>query len=48
MEENEEKIDEKFEEKLKSIIEIGHKKENVLENQEIIDHFKGIERSEDD
>ncbi|MBQ7584593.1 MAG: RNA polymerase sigma factor RpoD [Lachnospiraceae bacterium] len=48
MEENEEKIDEKFEEKLKSIIELGHKKENVLENQEIIDHFKGVELSEDD
>ncbi len=48
MEENEEKIDEKFEEKLKSIVELGRKKENVLENQEIIDHFKGVELSEDD
>ncbi len=48
MEENEEKIDERFEEKLRSIIEIGRKKENVLENQEIIDHFKGIDLSEDD
>ena len=48
MEENEEKIDEKFEEKLRSIIELGRKKENVLDNQEIIDHFKGIELSEDD
>ncbi|MCR5237902.1 MAG: RNA polymerase sigma factor RpoD [Lachnospiraceae bacterium] len=48
MEENEERIDERFEEKLRSIIEIGRKKENVLENQEIIDHFKGIDLSEDD
>lgn len=48
MEENEEKIDEKFEEKLKSIVELGRKKDNVLENQEIIDHFKGVELSEDD
>ena len=48
MEENEEKLDEKFEEKLKSIVELGHKKDNVLENQEIIDHFKGLELSEDD
>ncbi len=48
MDKNEEKIDEKFEEKLKSIVELGRKKENVLENQEIIDHFKGIELSEDD
>ncbi|MCR5747155.1 MAG: RNA polymerase sigma factor RpoD [Lachnospiraceae bacterium] len=44
MEENEEK----FEEKLKSLVEIGKKKENVLDNQEIIDHFKGIELSEED
>ena len=48
MEENEEKLDERFEEKLKSIVEIGRKKENVLENQEVIDHFKGIDLSEDD
>ncbi len=48
MEDNEEKIDERFEEKLKSIVELGRKKENVLENQEIIDHFKGIDLSEDD
>lgn len=44
MEENEEK----FEEKLKSLIEIGRKKENVLDNQEIIEHFKGIDLGEDD
>ncbi len=48
MEENEEKLDEKFEEKLKSIVELGHKKDNVLENQEIIDHFKGLDLGEDD
>ena len=48
MEENEEKLDEKFEEKLKSILELGHKKDNVLENQEIIDHFKGLDLGEDD
>ncbi|MBO5552276.1 MAG: RNA polymerase sigma factor RpoD [Lachnospiraceae bacterium] len=48
MEENEEKLDEKFEEKLKSIIELGRKKENVLENQEVIDHFKGIDLTEDE
>ena len=48
MEENEEKLDERFEEKLKSIVEMGRKKENVLENQEVIDHFKGIDLSEDD
>ncbi len=44
MEENEEK----FEEKLKSLIEAGRKKENVLDNQEIIEHFKGIDLGEDD
>ncbi len=44
MEENEEK----FEEKLKSLVEMGKKKENVLDNQEIIDHFKGVELNEDD
>ena len=44
MEENEEK----FEEKLKSLIEMGRKKENVLDNQEIIEHFKGIDLGEDD
>ena len=44
MEENEEK----FEERLKSLIEIGRKKENVLDNQEIIEHFKGIDLGEDD
>jgi len=27
---------------------MGRKKENVLENQEVIDHFKGIDLSEDD
>ena len=48
MEENEEKLDERFEEKLKSIVELGRKKENVLENQEVIDHFKGIDLTEDD
>lgn len=48
MEENEEKLDEKFLEKLKSIVEIGRKKENVLDNQEIIDHFKGVDLSEED
>ena len=48
MDKNEEKNEEKFEEKLKSIVELGRKKENVLENQEIIDHFKGIDLSEDD
>jgi RNA polymerase primary sigma factor len=44
MEENEEK----FEERLKSLIELGRKKENVLDNQEIIDHFKGVDLGEDD
>ncbi|MBQ8956527.1 MAG: RNA polymerase sigma factor RpoD [Lachnospiraceae bacterium] len=48
MEENEEKLDEKFEEKLKGIVEVGRKKENVLENQEIIEYFKGVDLSEDD
>ena len=49
MEENEEKqLDEKFLEKLKSIVDIGRKKENVLDNQEIIDHFKGLDLSEED
>ncbi|MBQ4483308.1 MAG: RNA polymerase sigma factor RpoD [Lachnospiraceae bacterium] len=49
MEENEEKqLDEKFLEKLKSIVDIGRKKENVLDNQEIIDHFKGVDLSEED
>ncbi len=48
MEENEEKLDEKFQEKLKSIVDIGRKKENVLDNQEIIDHFKGVDLSEED
>lgn len=48
MDKNEEKNEEKFEEKLKSIVELGRKKENVLENQEIIDHFKGIDLTEDD
>ena len=42
MEEDEEKLDEKFEEKLKSIVELGHKKDNVLENQEIIDHHRDV------
>ena len=44
MEENEEK----FEERLKSLVELGRKKENVLDNQEIIDHFKGVDLGEDD
>ncbi|MBR1523503.1 MAG: RNA polymerase sigma factor RpoD [Lachnospiraceae bacterium] len=48
MEENEEKLDEKFEEKLKGIVETGRKKENVLESQEIIEYFKGVDLSEDD
>ncbi len=48
MEEMEEKNDEKFEEKLKTLVELGRKKNNVLDNQEIIDHLKGLELSEDD
>ncbi|MBQ9443050.1 MAG: RNA polymerase sigma factor RpoD [Lachnospiraceae bacterium] len=48
MEELEEKNDEKFEEKLKTLVELGRKKNNVLDNQEIIDHLKGLELSEDD
>ncbi len=43
-----EEKEEKFEEKLKALVEIGKKKSNVLENQEIINHFKGIELSEDE
>ena len=48
MEELEEKNDEKLEEKLKTLVELGRKKNNVLDNQEIIDHLKGLELSEDD
>ena len=48
MDENEERLDEGFEEKLKTIIDIGRKKDNVLENSDIIEHFKGVDLSEDD
>ncbi|MCR5487401.1 MAG: RNA polymerase sigma factor RpoD [Lachnospiraceae bacterium] len=37
----------KFEEKLKSLVEYGKKKNGVLENQEVIEHFKGIDLGED-
>ncbi len=37
----------KFEEKLKSLVEKGKKKNNVLENQEVIEHFKGIDLGEE-
>ena len=42
-----EAMQEKFEEKLKSIVEKGKKRKNVLENQDIIDHFKGIDLGEE-
>ncbi|MCR5774978.1 MAG: RNA polymerase sigma factor RpoD [Lachnospiraceae bacterium] len=48
MEENEEKLEERFEDKLKSLVEKGRKKDNMLDNQEITDHFKGLDLSEDD
>ena len=47
MDENEER-EERFSEKLKVLVETGKKKENVLENQEIIDQFKDMELGEDD
>lgn len=48
MEEKEEKkdIDVKFEEQLKSLIELAKKKKNVLEDKEVIGHFSGIELNE--
>lgn len=48
MEEKEEKKDmnAKFEEQLKSLIELAKKKKNVLEDKEVIGHFAGIDLNE--
>ena len=48
MEEKEEKkdMDAKFEEQLKSLIEVAKKKKNVLEDKEVISHFVGVDLNE--
>lgn len=48
MEVKEEKkdMDAKFEEQLKSLIELAKKKKNVLEDKEVIGHFTGIDLNE--
>lgn len=48
MEVKEEKkdMDVKFEEQLKSLIELAKKKKNVLEDKEVIGHFNGIDLNE--
>ncbi len=46
MGEDNKEIDEKFEKKLKSLIEIARKKKNVLEDKEVIGHFAGIDLNE--
>lgn len=48
MEEKEEKkdMDAKFEEQLKSLIEVAKKKKNVLEDKEVISHFAGVDLNE--
>ncbi|MCM1549476.1 MAG: RNA polymerase sigma factor RpoD [Clostridium sp.] len=48
MEVKEEKkdMDAKFEEQLKSLIELAKKKKNVLEDKEVIGHFAGIDLNE--
>lgn len=47
MEKEEKKdMDAKFEEQLKSLIEIAKKKKNVLEDKEVIAHFVGIDLNE--
>lgn len=48
MEVKEEKkdMDAKFEEQLKSLIEVAKKKKNVLEDKEVLDHFTGVDLNE--
>ena len=48
MEVKEEKkdMDAKFEEQLKSLIEVAKKKKNVLEDKEVISHFVGVDLNE--
>lgn len=47
MEKEEKKdMDAKFEEQLKSLIEIAKKKKNVLEDKEVISHFVGVDLNE--
>ena len=48
MEEKEEKkdMDAKFEEQLKSLIEVAKKKKNGLEDKEVISHFVGVDLNE--
>lgn len=48
MEVKEEKkdMDAKFEEQLKSLIEVAKKKKNVLEDKEVLDHFNGVDLNE--
>ena len=48
MEVKEEKkdMDAKFEEQLKSLIEVAKKKKNVLEDKEVLGHFNGVDLNE--
>ena len=48
MEVKEEKkdMDAKFEEQLKSLIEVARKKKNVLEDKEVLGHFSGVDLNE--
>lgn len=48
MEVKEEKkdMDAKFEEQLKSLIEVAKKKKNVLEDKEVLSHFNGVDLNE--
>ena len=45
--EMEENTQAQFEEKLSELLEVAKKKKNVLDNQEVVDYFKGMDLTED-